>query len=116
MRQFLRWCAAIVVTAMTFSSTACLAGVIVLPHLVKDHADRWVIATAFGLAIAALAGAWGYGYVSPAGNQADPAREHSSPDLPARGGSRSVNVTGNMTGIVSTGDNLVNIQNSPENR
>ncbi|MGO8961940.1 MAG: hypothetical protein ACLQFR_31895 [Streptosporangiaceae bacterium] len=48
MSRVLRWFVAIVVTLVAFAVGTWVAGAIVLPHLVTDHGDRWVIAAGCG--------------------------------------------------------------------
>jgi hypothetical protein len=107
--KVLRWFVAVVVSLLAFAVGTWVAGAIVLPHLVADHADRWVIAAGCGVAVAALAAMWGYRYATADAADAPDARESAEPVVPAAG-ERSISVSGNLDGIASTGDNTVNIQ------
>lgn len=108
MSGFWRWCAALAATLAAFVVTTWMAGTVVLPHLISDHTDRWGIAAACGVAVAAAAAGWGCWYAT-----------HQAADNPDRGlagsgastaGPRSISVTGDLDGIASTGDDAVNMQ------
>jgi len=107
--KVLRWFVAVVVTVVAFAVGTWTAGALVLPHLVTDHADRWVIAAGCGVAVAALAATWGYRFATAEAAEAPDVRGHAEPTMPAAG-ERSISVSGNLGGIASTGDNAVNIQ------
>jgi len=107
--RVLRWFAAVVVTLVAFAAGTWVAGAIVLPHLVANQADRWVIAAGCGVAVAALAAMWGYRCATPEAADAPDARGPAEPVVPAAG-ERSISVSGNLGGIASTGDNMVNVQ------
>jgi hypothetical protein len=102
-----RWLVAGAVTLAVFAAGAAGAGVLVLPHLMKSGADRWVVAAGVGVAVAALAALWGVSF----------ARGESSdrPADPAVAGDRSIIVTGpgGISGQAATGDGAVNIQHRP---
>jgi hypothetical protein len=104
-----RWFAAIVVTLAAFAVGTWVAGAIVLPHVISDHGDRWVIAAGCGVAVAALAAMWGYRYATAEPTDAPKAAGSAEPVVPAVG-ERSINVNGNLDGIASTGDNAWNVQ------
>ncbi len=105
----MRWFVAVVVTVAAFVVGTWVAGAIVLPHLVADHADRWVIAVGCGVAVAALAAMWGYRYATAEAVDSPDDRGPAEPVVPAAG-ERSISVRGNLGGIASTGDNAVSIQ------
>ena len=107
--RVLRWFVAILVTLAAFAVGTWAAGAIVLPHLVTDHGDRWVIAAGFGVAVAALAAMWGYRYATAEAADAPKADRPAEPVVPTAG-ERSISVNGNLDGIASTGDNAVNVQ------
>lgn len=111
MNSFLRWSAAIVVTIGSFVVCTWLAGLVVLPHLMSDQSDRWVVSTSLGVAAAALGAAWGYGYAKRT-NDADATSAPESDARPNR--ARAITVSGDLDGIASTGDNAINIQVRPE--
>ena len=93
----MRWLVASLLVLAVFAAVTGLAGVVVLPHWRSLHgADRWVIATAAGLAVATLAGLGAYGWVT------------RGSDTPPKG--RTVRVGRDNTGIISTGDNARNVQ------
>ena len=108
MGRFLRWCAALVATMAAFALITWVAGTVVLPHLISDHTDRWGVAAACGVAVAAAAAAWGNWFATrPASGEPD--HGVTGPG-PSAAGPRSISVTGNLDGIASTGDNAVNTQ------
>lgn len=107
--KVVRWFVAVVVTLLAFAVSTWVAGAIVLPHLVADHADRWVIAAGCGVAVAALAAMWGYRYATAEAADAPDACRPADLVVPAAG-ERSISVSGNLGGIASTGDNTVNVQ------
>ena len=106
MSRVLRWSVAIMVTLVAFAAITWAAGAVVLPHLIADHGDRWVIAAGCGVALAALAATWGYRYATA---EAAGAPKAVRPAEPAPG-ERSISVNGNLSGIASTGDNALNVQ------
>ena len=112
MGRFWRWCVAVIVTAAVFGASAWLVGAVILPHVVEDHGDRWMIATALGVAIAALAGAWGYSFAGREDETRlnDAEAQSSAPSGRHPGGERSIMVKGDLDGIASTGENATNIQ------
>jgi hypothetical protein len=107
--KVLRWFVAGVLTVAAFTVGTWVAGAIVLPHLVADHADRWVIAVGCGAAVTALAAMWGYRYATAEAADAPKTDRPTGPTASAAG-ERSISVAGNLGGIASTGDNAVNVQ------
>jgi hypothetical protein len=67
MRPGLRWLVAIVVTVAAFALATWISGAFVLPLFMKDGGARWVVATALGVAVAALAALWGHWFATEAG-------------------------------------------------
>jgi uncharacterized membrane protein len=59
-----RWTIAGIVTTIAFAAPVWVCGAFLLPPVIKDGVARWAIATAAGLALAALAALWGHGYAS----------------------------------------------------
>ena len=107
----LRWLVAGVVTLMVFAVCTWLAGAVVLPHLLRDHGDRWVIAAGCGVALAALAGLGAYRYATARAAGTSGERGTAEPEPVVSGaGERSISVGGDLDGIASTGDNSVNVQ------
>lgn len=106
--QFWRWCTALAATLAAFVVTAWVAGTVVLPHLVSDHTDRWGIAAACGVAVAAAAAAWGCWYATRS-VEGTPDRSLAGSGASATG-PHSISVTGDLDGIASTGDNALNMQ------
>jgi hypothetical protein len=68
----------------------------------KSGADRWVVAAGLGVAVAALAA---LGCASWAGQSGDESSD-SSPGP----GKRSISAGGDISGIASTGDGTINVQ------
>ena len=108
MSGFWRWCAALAATLAAFAATTWVAGAAVLQHLIGDHTDRWGIAAACGVAVAAVAAAWG-GWYATRTAEGNPDRGLAGSETSAAG-PRSISVTGDLDGIASTGDNAVNMQ------
>lgn len=105
---FWRWCAALAATLAAFAVTTWVAGAVVLPHLISDHTDRWGIAGACAVAVAAAAAAWGCWFATrPAAGNPDGGFAGAGASA---AGPRSISVSGNVDGIASTGDNAVNMQ------
>jgi hypothetical protein len=103
-----RWGVALAVALIAFAVATAVAGLVVLPHLIGDHTDRWAIAGACGVAVAAVAAGWGGWYATrPAANNSD--RDLAGPPVSAVG-RRSISVGGGLDGIASTGDGAVNVQ------
>jgi hypothetical protein len=100
MRQSVRWAVAGLLVLAFFAVVTWVIGVVLLPHWrALSAADRWVVATAAGLAVAALPALWGKEWASRAGvSQA------------AGSGGRAVTVSRDNTGIISTGDSAINTQ------
>ncbi|HEY1919800.1 MAG TPA: hypothetical protein VGH27_29865 [Streptosporangiaceae bacterium] len=102
MSRSARWVVAGLVVLAVFAGITLLAGAVVLPHWrTLSAADRWVIATAAGLAVGALVALWGQSWATSDINVQQPA------ETAAR--IVQVDAPGN-TGIVSTGDNAINQQ------
>lgn len=111
-----RWSVAVLVTAAAFGVAAWISGAFLLPPVMKSGADRWVLAAGLGVAVAALAALWGHSWarresVTSSGPGRQPAASASA-SIPAAQGERSVTAGGDITGIVSTGDDATNIQQS----
>jgi hypothetical protein len=101
LRLTVRWWVAGLVTVVAFSMSTWASGVLLLPLVLKSDADRWVVAAALGVAVAALAGLWGQSWAT---NEAK-----GGPGTTAAG-ERSITVAGDISGIASTGDNATNTQ------
>jgi hypothetical protein len=99
MERFGRWVAAALATVAAFSLSTWICGALVLPLVLKDPAIRWGLASALGVAMAALAALWGIGFAVQ--DQED--REPPGPVVWASG-VRAVAVGGNNLSSISTGD------------
>lgn len=113
MSRAFRWCIAGLVTTAAFAVTTWLAGSFVLATVLKSRPDRWVVAVGAGAAVAALAGLWGHSWATQ--EEATTAVGEDSAEVGAgKGahapGSRSVAAGGDVSGIVSTGDDATNVQ------
>jgi hypothetical protein len=54
-----RWLLVVGLATAVFVVTVWVAGALILPSLLKDSADRWVVASSLGVAITAVLAAWG---------------------------------------------------------
>lgn len=102
MRRNMRWAVAVGVTVAGFAVPTWLCGAIVLPSMLSDPAIRWGLASALGVAMAALAALWGHGFATRTGEESSQ-RTPSGVSVQAVG-ARSVAVHGNPAGGISTGD------------
>jgi hypothetical protein len=99
MGHAVRWPVASLALAVVFAVITWVSGAFILPLWLSSGADRWVVASAAGVAVAGLAALGAHGWASRAG------------DKRALGaGSRAVSVGRDNTGIISTGDNATNVQ------
>ena len=73
-----RWAVGALVTVTAFGVAAWLAGAWILVPVIASSADRWVVASGLGVAVAALAALWGHSYAT---------KEHEAPPQPAVGDS-----------------------------
>jgi hypothetical protein len=108
-----RWGVAGLVTIAAFAVVTWVAGDFVLTAVLKSQADRWVVASALGVAVAALTALWGHSWAgeetADAGNAGGPAEPVRGAE-PVASGERSITAKGNITGIASSGDDATNIQ------
>lgn len=102
-RRTARWWAAALVTIVVFLATTWVAGVFLLPLVMKSDADRWVVAAGLGVAVAAFAALWGHSW---AGGESQSQAEPGT----ATAGMRSITSAGDISGIASSGDNTTNTQ------
>ena len=56
---WVRWCVVAGLATVVFVVVVWIAGALVLPSLLKDSADRWVVASSLGVAVTAVVAAWG---------------------------------------------------------
>jgi hypothetical protein len=96
-----RWLIAGLTVALSFGVATWVSGAFLLPLVLKSGADRWVVASALGVAIAALVALWG--------------QQWAMHDSPAELGTsaaeaRSISAGQDISGIASTGDDATNIQ------
>jgi hypothetical protein len=68
-----RWVVAGLVTVASFTAVTWIGGALVLPPMLKDGAVRWGLASALGVALAALAAVWGHGFATGTGSESSPA-------------------------------------------
>lgn len=98
--QAVRWLIAALAVVAVFGVVTWVSGAFILPLWLSSGADRWVVAAAAGVALAALAALGAYGWASRTGD-----------DKQATGsGDGTVGVGRDNTGIISTGDNATNVQ------
>jgi tetratricopeptide (TPR) repeat protein len=98
-----RWGLAVGATVAAFALPTWLCGVWILASAIPDDGQRWGVASGLGVALAALAALWGYGFAT---NDRPEFEEHAVPqrlDVQASG-TRAVAVGGDVRGDVVTGD------------
>jgi hypothetical protein len=115
--RVVRWWIAGLVTVAAFGVTVWLLGALVLPLFMSGAADRWVVASGAGAAAAALVALWGQSWVTRESSESQRGVETyrrgvANGPSGAASGERTVIGGGDITGIVSTGDNTTNIQRS----
>ena len=93
-----RWLVAVVVTVAAFGVSLWVCGALLLPLVLRSEADRWVVSAGLGVAVAALAALWGASWAG------------QSEDSSSGPGGRSISASGDVSGIASTGDDTVDIQ------
>lgn len=102
------------VTAAAFGLAAWISGAFLLPMVMKSAADRWVVAAGLGVAVAAVAALWGKSWATREGGGAVSGEGQDARGIPAgpgaTAGDRSIAAGGDISGIVSTGDDATNIQ------
>jgi hypothetical protein len=96
-----RWWVAGLVAAGVFGVVTWVAGAFLLPLVMKADTNCWVVASAAGVALGAVAGLAGQSWAT---------RERGDDGKVAVGGDRSISAGKDISGIVSTGDDAVNIQ------
>src|SRR5580692_6614079 len=74
MKQIIRWFVAVLVTVAAFSAATWASQVILSLAIALDPDVRWGISGSVGVAVAALAALWGYGFAS--GEREATATEH----------------------------------------
>lgn len=113
MVRLARWGAAGLVTAAVFAVVTWATGAFALAGVLRSDGDRWVVASALGVAVAALAALWGHSWATKETAASGTAEEPAEPACgagPVASGERSIAAGGNITGIASTGDDATNIQ------
>jgi hypothetical protein len=100
-----KWWVAGLVTAVSFSVAAWVAGVFVLPPLMKSAADRWAVAAGLGAAVAAFAALWGQWWATRDVEQQQAPRQQAGDRSIQIGGSQhgGMNVTGDENTISDGG-------------
>jgi 2-hydroxychromene-2-carboxylate isomerase len=97
-----------------FAIPAWVGAAFVLPLFIHDGAVRWAIATAAGLALAALAALWGHSFATA---EAVAAREPASPREP--GGVHNTVIDSTVHGPVMQGGDFsgpINLGDDPRGR
>lgn len=92
-----RWLAAGVIVALAFGVATWVSGAFLLPAVLKSGADRWVVASALGVAMAALVQQWA-------------TRNLPTESATSAAERRSITVGQDVSGIASTGDDATNTQ------
>lgn len=110
-----RWVTAALAALVTFAVVTGVSGAWVLPLLLTSEADRWVVAAGAGTAVSAVAVVWGERWVTrrTAERGPEPAAAATSSDSAAVAtssspapGSRSVEVKGDHSGVIVTGNDV----------
>jgi hypothetical protein len=99
-----RWLLAGLLAAAVFSAATWISGALVLPLVLASSADRWVIASALGVAVAAVVAVWSPSWAGPLGSE-EPTGTGTGTPLHLEG----VGITAGNDQIVSVGGNVVNI-------
>ena len=97
MSRTVRWLVAGLVTAVTFSVVAWIAGAVLLPPLMKSSTDRLAVAVGLGGAMAALAGLWGQSWATRE-NQAPSSEDAGRGRAPSGRGPAPGNVRNEISG------------------
>lgn len=108
MKRWVRWLLAVLVTIVAFVVPALICGILVLPTFMKDGNIRWGVATAVGLALAALAALWGQSFATAEASN-NPAHGTSAvaPTITTGSGGTSNEITGgNFHGPVIQGRDI----------
>jgi hypothetical protein len=95
------WLTAGLMVAAAFGLATWISGAFLLPLVLKSGADRWAVASALGVAVAALAAMWGQQWAM---------RDSSSESAASATEGRSITAGHDISGIASTGDNTTNTQ------
>jgi hypothetical protein len=101
MSQLLRWSRAAIVTVAVFSTVTGICGLSLRP-LIHSGSDRWVIGSALGVAVAALAAMWGASWAAR-DEQEETGRGGSGRSVHAASG--GIAIGGDNRGIASTSGN-----------
>ncbi|MFE9429093.1 hypothetical protein ACFYNO_39800 [Kitasatospora sp. NPDC006697] len=106
MQRDARWVVAGAVTVAAFAVPTWLCGAVALPGVLADPASRWAVASALGVALAALAALWGHGFATrPREEGPVPGPAVQAPGLAVQAsGPRAVAIGGGNRGDVITGD------------
>jgi hypothetical protein len=72
-----RWAVAFITVIAAFAIPTLICGMLLLRDVLKDPGARWGVATAPGIAVAALVALWAYGFVTGGGEGESP--EHGEP-------------------------------------
>lgn len=106
--RLIRWLAAGLFTVAIFSGSAVICGMLVLPSLLRSSADRWVVASGVGVAVAALTTLWGASWAmrEPPGHAAEQDRVPGrDPSMVVTADRRGIAIGGDNHGVTSTGGN-----------
>jgi hypothetical protein len=104
MSQLFRWCSAGVVTVTVFGAVTGIC-VLSLRPMVHSGADRWVIASALGVAVAALAATWGASWAARDGPQDAGPGSSGGSGRSVQAASGGIAIGGDNLGIASTSRN-----------
>ncbi len=113
MSRAFRLCVAGLITVASSGVVIWVAGAFVLPTMLRSDADRWVVAAALGGAVAAIAALCGHSWATREDASASDDKE-SSDSVDGRRisakGQRSIVAGGDISGIASTGNDAMNVQ------
>lgn len=113
MQRVNRWMVAGLVTAAVFGLITWVAGGFLLPLVMASEANRWVIAAGAGVALAAVSAIGIVPWAARGGNTQPEGVAQSVPpstSIVSPTEDKSINAGGDISGIASTGDNTINIQ------
>src|ERR1700722_19981660 len=96
-----RWLIAGLTVAFSFGVATWVSGSFLLPLVLQSDADRWVVASALGVAVAALVALWGQQWAM---------HDSTAESGTAASEGRSITAGQDISGIASTGDGATNTQ------
>ena len=99
MKLIIRWLVAGLVTVVAFAVATWICGTLIMPLIMKNDGIRWGVATALGVAVAALAALWGHSFAA----LKQPPEPGASQDKPATAPKRRLTGSGSTHNKISGG-------------